>query len=500
MGSETVFLTSSVGQFQHEPVIVSRDCSMTFAELDLRVGQVTARLQENGVRRGTHIALLTPNDWQSLVITLAILRAGAVACLLNVRNPAATIESQLKALNCKLLACPSIARRDAIAAFDSNTGALFPSDDSAVQLLETDTLVDCGNEPLNFCGQAWDPNGPATILFTSGSTHEPKAAVHSCANHVANATASNGVHALASGDRWLLSLPMYHVGGLGIMFRCLLAGAAIVLPVPGESLASALEAHGITHASLVPTQLKRLLQDHVSTRKYELLRCMLIGGAATPDAMIEQALEEGLPVCKTYGMTETSSQVATVAPGDLHDKRFTSGRALSCSTIRVATDGEVMVRGASVFLGYFDGDGIHPMSDEQGWFATGDIGQIDVDGYLNVTGRKDSRFISGGENVNPEEIEVALLALDHILQAIVTPIDDKDFGQRPVAFVDSQHGKIDDAAIRTSLEKILPRFKIPVCFHPWPERKVMGFKANREDFKRIAAQLARISQNTTTSE
>jgi len=490
MGSEAFFLSASADRFRNEPAVISRDCNLTFSELDLRVGRVAARLKEIGVQSGMHVALLTPNDWQSLVVMLSVLRSGAVACFLNVRNPAATIESQLRALNCEILACPSNARREKIAAFNLKNGETFPNHDSGVQLLETDDLVTCDNEPLTPGESVWDSNAPATIVFTSGSTHEPKAVVHSSANHIANATASNGLHALVPGDRWLLSLPIYHVGGLGILFRCLMAGATIVLPVPGESFACALEAHAITHASLVPTQLKRLLQEDKSSRKYDSLKCLLTGGGATPDVLIEHALDEGLPVYKTYGMTETSSQVTTVDPGVCHDKRFTSGRALPCSTIRIATDGELMIRGSSLCLGYFDGSGIHPVSDEQGWFASGDIGQLSADGYLSITGRKDSCFISGGENINPEEIEVALLALDQVSQAVAVPVDDKDFGQRPVAFVDSQHGDIDDAALRASLERTLPRFKIPVCFHPWPEKKNIGFKANREDFKRFAAELA----------
>ena len=499
MDSETFFLTASADCFRHEPAVISYDSSLTFSELELCVGRVAARLKEIGVKSGMRVALLTPNDWKSLVIMLSVLRSGAVACLLNVRNPAVIIESQLKALNCGILACPSNARRDTIVAFNCNADEMFPSDDSGLQLLETDDLINCCNEPLASGERVWDSSAPATIVFTSGSTCEPKAVVHSCANHMANASASNDLHALIPGDRWLLSLPMYHVGGLGIVFRCLLAGATIVLPAPGESLACVLEAHAITHVSLVPTQLKCLLQEDVSSRKYDSLKCLLTGGAATPDVLIAHALDEGMPVYKTYGMTETSSQVTTVDPGAYRDKRFTSGRALPCSTIRIATDGELMIRGASVCLGYSVGSGIHPVSDDQGWFASGDIGIFDPDGYLNIRGRKDRRFISGGENINPEEIEVALLALDQVSQAVAVPVDDKDFGHRPVAFIDTQYGGIDDVSLRTSLERTLPRFKIPVCFYPWPKKEKLGFKANREDFKRVAEELAQIAQNKSAS-
>jgi len=490
MGSKPFFLSESARRFSDEPAVIAGDCCLTFAELDMRVGQAAARLQEKDLRKWAHIALLSQNDWQSLVVMLAIMRSTAVACPLSVRNPAATLQLQLKTLKCAALVCPAIARRDGIVAFTGETGAAFPGDEPAVQLLESDALAERGNAPRSFRDCAIDPDRPATILFTSGSTREPQPAVHSCANHLANAAAANEIHALGPGDRWLLSLPMYHVGGLAIMFRCLLAGAAIVLPVPGKSLTAALGTNTATHVSLVPTQLKRLLEVSSITGEGNALRCMLLGGAATPDALIEQALARGLPVFKTYGMTETSSQVATVDPGAPREKRFTAGRALSCSSLRVAADGELLVRGDSLFLGYFDGSGTRSQADEQGWFASGDIGHMDLDGYVSVTGRKDSRFISGGENIHPEEIESALLALEQVTQAVVVPVDDKDFGQRPVAFVECRLGKIGDAGLRSSLERTLPRFKIPHQFHPWPVREVTGFKANREDFRQVAARLA----------
>jgi len=139
-------------------------------------------------------------------------------------------------------------------------------------------------------------------------------------------------------------------------------------------------------------------------------------------------------------------------------------------------DGEILVRGRTLFTGYVEGDQFIQPFAQEGWFTTGDLGYVDEAGRLNVTGRKDNRFISGGENIQPEEIEAALNAVSGVVQAVVVPVADDEFGQRPVAFV-QMDGELDSQAIRTSLETTLPRFKLPVAIYQWPAPK--GAKPSR---------------------
>ncbi|MDX1531445.1 MAG: o-succinylbenzoate--CoA ligase, partial [Rhodothermales bacterium] len=313
----------------------------------------------------------------------------------------------------------------------------------------------------------FDAAQPATLVFTSGSTSAPKAALHTAGNHVFSARGSNANLPLGPGDRWLLSLPLYHVGGLAIGFRCFEAGAAVVLPLPGRSVGETITAYAVTHGSLVPTQLRRLLDED---RALPSLRGLLLGGAAAPAGLVEAAHARGLPVHTTYGSTEMASQVTTTPPGaDLAALR-TSGRLRPHRELRIAADGEILVRGATLFAGYVEGEGVRRPLDGAGWFHTGDLGRLDGEGFLHVLGRKDNLFVSGGENVQPEEVERALTGIDGVAQAVVVPVADAEWGARPVAFVRPAKGAaLEPARLRAALAEHLPRFKIPDAFYPWPE-------------------------------
>ena len=151
----------------------------------------------------------------------------------------------------------------------------------------------------------------ATIIFTSGSTHEPKAAVHSYGNHHYNAVASNKNIPLAPADRWLLSLPLYHVGGLGILFRSFMAGAAVVIPRNRKNLVEDIKRYDVTCVSLVSTQLNRMLNDHGNVQTLAKMKAILLGGGPIPSRLYREARKNKLPVYATYGLTESSSQVAT---------------------------------------------------------------------------------------------------------------------------------------------------------------------------------------------
>jgi O-succinylbenzoic acid--CoA ligase len=239
---------------------------------------------------------------------------------------------------------------------------------------------------------------PATVVFTSGSTGTPKAALHTFGNHYFSAVGSNANIALAPGDRWLHSLPLYHVGGLSILFRCLISGAAIALPEPDAPLGRSISGLRATHVSLVSTQLLRLLREDAAL---EGLRAVLMGGGPMPEDLVDQALARGLPVHTSYGLTEMASQVTTTAPGAAPEELRTAGRVLPHREVSVSGEGEILVRGETLFAGYVEGEKTRRPSGTGSWFRTGDLGRLDGAGRLRVLGRRDNLFISGGENVRP---------------------------------------------------------------------------------------------------
>jgi O-succinylbenzoic acid--CoA ligase len=211
-----------------------------------------------------------------------------------------------------------------------------------------------------------------------------------------------------------------------------------------------------------------------------------MGGGPVPASLVDEAVARGLPIHTSYGLTEMASQVTTTPPGAPLEELHTSGRVLPGREVSISEDGEILVRGETLFAGYVDGKKLDCPLDEDGWFHTGDLGELDENGYLRVRGRRDNLFISGGENVQPEEIEEALYRLKGVDEAVVVPVPDPEFGARPVAFVRTER---DFRDLAPELEKVLPRFKIPTAFHPLPEQARRGMKADRAALRERARRL-----------
>jgi O-succinylbenzoic acid--CoA ligase len=167
-------------------------------------------------------------------------------------------------------------------------------------------------------------------------------------------------------------------------------------------------------------------------------------------------------------MTEMASQVTTTAPRASPAELSTSGRILPHRELRISQGGEILVRGDTLFLGYLGPDGTDPARDAEGWFHTGYLGTVGADGLLRVAGRRDNLFISGGENIQPEEIEHVLGEHPQIDEAIVVPVPDREWGQRPVAFIRGATKPPPAAEIEVWLGERLPRYMVPVAFLPWP--------------------------------
>ncbi len=328
----------------------------------------------------------------------------------------------------------------------------------------------------------------ATYLATSGSSGTPKIAVHTLANHYYSALGSNENIALRPGDSWLLSLPLYHVGGIAIWMRCLLAGATVSIPDKGQSLEQALINLPTTHLSLVSTQLLRLMESDSGLAALQKLKAVLLGGSAIPKPLLRRAIEAGLPIHTSYGSTEMSSQIATTPPEGVNVV-FSSGKVLPYCELKIADDGEIMVRGKTLFSGYLHNGAVKNSVDTQGWFHTRDCGRLDDSGNLHITGRMDNMFISGGENIQPEEVERALEQIPGVLSAIVVAVADDEFGHRPVAFIRLQNSAsyFDESQLKALLRKQLAGYKIPRRILPWPEQSEPGdHKIKRSVFLKFA--------------
>jgi o-succinylbenzoate---CoA ligase len=284
--------------------------------------------------------------------------------------------------------------------------------------------------------------GAATMMFTSGTTSDPKPVYLTLRNWEANAVGSALALGLDLDERWLCTMPLAHVGGLSILLRSTLYGTTVVLHDRFDTdavLADLMSAdRAVTLVSLVPTMLVRLLD--AGLERPPTLRWVLLGGGPIPAPLLARAAAAGVPVAWTYGMTETCSQIATFGV-PLHgvDLRF--------------VDGEIQVRGDVVAPGALADDG---------WLHTGDLGELDTTGRLVIIGRKSETIVSGGENVAPAEVEAVLLEHPAVADAGVFGRADPEWGERVAAIVVMRDGlDVTPAELQEFVGVRLARFKVP---------------------------------------
>ncbi len=434
------------------PAVVSSAGATTWQGLLDEAAELAAHLQAEGIGAGDLCALhAAPHVVVPHLFALWML--GAVAVPLHLRIPIERAVETARRIGCRFFLPQGKARQKPMNA------PTFP--------------------PFNL-------DRPATVLFTSGSSGEAKACVHSFRNHLCAAVGAVAHTDLCKGDRWLLSLPLYHIGGLAVLFRVMTAGAA--RRFQQDSLEETLQSRNVTHLSLVPTQLYRLLQNPAVVPRLRRLKTILLGGAAVPEPLIRRAFAERLPIMVGYGSTETASMHTATRRGDTLEHLLTSGRPLPMRELKISGDGEICVRSDALFIGYLGENGLErPTAD--GWFATGDLGFVDDDGYLHVTGRRDNRFIAGGENIHPEEVERCLLELADVAEALVVPVADEEFGSLPVAFIRTASGRPARQLDLSPLRSRLPGYKIPRRLFDWPAANEGTLKTSRKRLQELAQRL-----------
>jgi o-succinylbenzoate---CoA ligase len=299
-----------------------------------------------------------------------------------------------------------------------------------------------------------DGHAVQTVIYTSGTTGRGKRVELTFGNHAASAIASAWNLGVAPDDRWLCPLPLFHVGGLAILLRSAIYATTAVIHERFEpdAVRGALESGEVTLVSLVPTMLRRLRDGGLQAAPS--LRAALIGGGPAPREVIEWAIATGLPVLQTYGMTETASQIATASPRESAAHAGSAGRPLPGVQLRIAEDGEVLVRGPMVARSALDGDG---------WLHTRDRGHLDGDGLLHLEGRIDDTIVTGGENVAVAEVEDVLLSHPAVADAAVAGLPDSEWGRVVAAWV-VLATPASDAELASHCRARLAGFKVPKRF------------------------------------
>jgi len=407
------------------------------------------------------VATLLPPSPEAVVVTHAVLRSRALLAPLNPGLTGRELSSALAALRPgRLVVSPGTDELARSASVGEGVAEIVrierleaPARVAASLPSEAADRVDVVGEPGRLAGVAKPapadeartvPAGrEIAVLWTSGTSGRPRGVVLRASALRHSAEASRARLGLGADDRWYASLSLAHVGGLALVARAGLLGSALVTRggFDARVLNAAIDGGGVTHASLVPTMLARLLDGRGRERPADGFGLLLVGGARCPPALVERAFRARLPVALTYGMTEATSQVATAPPGMARRDAETVGRPLEGIAVRIGSDrdeGEILVRGPTLAARLWDGEAL---VDEEGWYHTGDLGRLDDEGRLFVTGRRSARIVTGGVTVDPLEVEGVLRALDGVLDAGVVGVPDLEWGEAVWAAVVPVAGK-----------------------------------------------------------
>jgi O-succinylbenzoic acid--CoA ligase len=438
--------------------LITPSHSLNWRELDALVQRYSAYLNTQGLSKGDVLTIVGKNSSELVLAYLASLNLGVLVAM-TMSQPSEKLEQKLETLYS--------AGKERFVAFTGECGEALNVDAKLIQLPSLEDIL--GFIPYPQKQSSGETNDLASIVFTSGSTGNPKAVAHTARQHIASATGLLEHFKFRSDDTWLLSLPMYHVSGLAIFYRWLVAGAT--LKVGNQGLEQDID--GCTHASLVATQLRRLLDSECPLS----LNHVLLGGSHIPNQLAQEANQRGIKTWLGYGMTEAASTV-TAKPVD---ESNTTGFVLPQRRVKV-DDGRIYIAGETLASGYYYQGNLTPLVDDTGWFDSKDLGQW-VDDQLLIIGRADNQFISGGENIHCEEIEQALSKLSGINQAIVVPVEDREFGFRPVAIIDCVELPTKDWFCEKLVGR-LEKFKLPIEYHRMPVLDQQGIKVSRADLAR----------------
>lgn len=449
------WLRARARAFPHRLALAAGSERLTFGELDRRADRAARQLAGLGVTEGTRVALVLGGCVPFVVLTHALTRLGAVMVPVNTRLAAAEVAWRLRDARAALVICDGRHAGLSAAAHAEAGGAgarvltveeMAAAPQAGVSLRERISLAKVQG-----------------IIHTSATTGQPKGVLLTYGNHWWNAIGSALHLGLRHDDCWLAPLPLYHIGGLAILWRSVIYGIPVVVheAFDPDVVNREIDAGQVTIVSVVSTMLHRML-DARGARPYPpTLRCVLLGGGPAPAPLLERCLRLGVPVTPTYGLTEAASQVATLLPEELPRKLGSAGKALFPTEIKIE-GGEILVRGPAVMLGYADRPDETARALRGGWLHTGDLGHIDDEGYLYVAERTEDLIVSGGENVYPAEVEAVLLAHPAIEDTGVVGLPDAEWGQVVAAAIRRRAGTcLDDAEVRAFCRERLAGYKVP---------------------------------------
>lgn len=428
----------------------------TFQEVFEKSKKYAEQLTTCGIRSGDRIAVIGPSNETMVFLLYGALLRGVEIVMLNNRLTREELGWQLE---------------------DAAVQTLLYDDQFEEKIAGTieeryafSTIALCQQTPFTV-EETWQEDRTLTIMYTSGTTGFPKGVRQTAQNHTSNAMSSVLNLGLAEDDCWLCTMPLFHISGFSILVRSLLYGMKVRLyeKFDAQQITAEIVEGRVTRMSVVTVMLQQILTELKKTKQvaHPSFKTMLAGGGSIPTAYLQGAIHCQIPILQTYGMTETSSQTATLASEDALRKIGSAGKPLFFNQIQIRDaegpnqHGEVLVKGPHVTPGYI-GRFLDVSPLEDGWLPTGDIGYLDEEGYLFIVDRRADLIISGGENVYPAEIENVLSSYPTIKEVGVCGKEHAQWGETPVAFVVTA-GHVTEEELLQYCKERLAKYKVPTA-------------------------------------
>jgi long-chain acyl-CoA synthetase len=483
----------------HAEALVCGDKRLSYAELNAWANQIASALAASGIRRGDHVALLCPNLPYFPAVYFGILKAGATVVPMNVLLKPREIAYHLRDSDAKVMFCfqgtPELPMAEAAKAAIAVVPAcktlillphpsipLDPTLEEGTEVIPLARFI--GGQPPTFETVATKPDDTAVILYTSGTTGQPKGAELTHLNMVVNGMVSAelcaGSHDESGRHATAITLPLFHATAQTAQMLAYLhlGGTLVLLPrFDAPALLSTMSAERITHWIGVPTMYWTLLK-HAREQNVDVshaaatLRLAVSGGAPMPvELMHDFEKAFGVRIIEGYGLSETSP-VASFNHLDRPSKPGTVGQPLFAVDIMIVNDndepvatgepGEVVIRGHNVMKGYYKQPEATAQAMRNGWFHTGDIGTLDTDGYLSIVDRKKDMILRGGFSVFPRELEEVILTHPAVSLVAVVGVPDERLGEEVKAFVVKKPGAdVSEDALVTWCKDQFAAYKYP---------------------------------------
>ncbi|WP_348921348.1 o-succinylbenzoate--CoA ligase [Enterococcus rotai] len=453
------WLQKQVKERPDRPAFYWQDEIWSFAEVGQEVKQWVDTFSMKISNKEKRIGLFSRNSKEMYFSILALWELGKELVLLNTQLSIQELRYQLTDAKVTQV----VAAKESLSFF-AKLDFL-----TVIEMVQPETSVLSTSETT----VTYQLDATASIMYTSGTTGNPKGVVQCFSNHLASALATQENMKITEADCWLCSVPLFHISGLSIIIRQLVLGCSLRLysKFEAKTVTEDLAEGRGTVISVVAVMLRELLEHYPKNGYSSVFKAMLLGGGPISPKALEKCESYGVPVIQSYGMTETCSQVVALSFEDAAKKIGSAGRPLTGMAIKIIDAnekqlapnnvGEILLKGKNVVRRYLNGEQWQTVKwTLDGWFKTGDMGYLDEDGYLYLVSRLSELIISGGENIYPTEIEHVLQEFPGVKEVAVVGEPDEKWDAVPVAYIVGAPS-ITIEMINAFAKQYLAKYKLP---------------------------------------